>query len=136
MWVIGSGPEEARLREIAGPVVTIFGRLPGQEKRERFGRAHALVVTSVCERWGLGVTEAAACGTVAIGYDVAGLRDSIGASGGVLTRADPASLATGLAGLLASVIAGNGSQVESAGVLPWTEVAAGVLAVARQADCQ
>ena len=133
LWVIGSGPEEARLRKIAGPGVTILGRVPEEEKRERLGRAHALVVTSVREGWGLVVTEAAACGTVAIGYDVPGLRDSIGASGGVLTRADPASLATGLVGLLSSVVAGDGPRVEPAGVLPWTEVAAGVLAVAQQA---
>ena len=110
LWVIGSGPEEARLRKMAGPGVTILGRLSEQEKRERLGRAHALVVTSVREGWGLVVTEAAACGTVAIGYDVAGLRDSIGASGGVLTRADPASLATGLVGLLPSVVAGDGPR--------------------------
>jgi glycosyltransferase involved in cell wall biosynthesis/O-antigen/teichoic acid export membrane protein len=77
MWVIGSGPEEARLRKMAGPGVTFLGRVPGYEKRERLGRAHALVATSVREGWGLVVTEAAASGTVAIGYDVAGLRDSI-----------------------------------------------------------
>ena len=86
MWVIGSGPEEARLRKMAGPGVTFLGRVPEEEKRERLGRAHALVATSVREGWGLVVTEAAASGTVAIGYDVAGLRDSIGASGGILTR--------------------------------------------------
>jgi glycosyltransferase involved in cell wall biosynthesis/O-antigen/teichoic acid export membrane protein len=133
LWVIGTGPEEARLRKIAGPGVTIFGRVPEEEKRERLGRAHALVVTSVREGWGLVVTEAAACGTFAVGYDVAGLRDSIGASGGVLTRADPASLATGLVGLLSSVVAGNGPRAEPAGVLPWPQVAAGVLAVAQEA---
>ena len=136
LWVIGSGPEEARLRKMAGPGVTIFGRVSEQEKRERLGRAHALVVTSVREGWGLVVTEAAACGTVAIGYDVSGLRDSIAVSGGVLTPADPASLAAGLIRLLPSVVAGDGPQARSAGVLPWTEVAAGVLAVARDGDRQ
>jgi len=136
LWVIGSGPEEARLRKIAGPGVTIFGRVSEEEKRERLGRAHALVVTSVREGWGLVVTEAAACGTVAIGYDVAGLRDSIAVSGGVLTRADPAALATGLVRLLSSVVAGDGPQAKPAGVLPWAEVAAGVLAVARDGDRQ
>ncbi len=85
---------------MAGPGVTFLGRVSEEEKRERLGRAHALVATSVREGWGLVVTEAAASGTVAIGYDVAGLRDSIGASGGILTPADPASLATGLVRLL------------------------------------
>ena len=134
MWVMGGGPEEARLRKMAGPGVTFLGRVPGAEKRERLGRAHALVVTSVREGWGLVVTEAAVSGTVAIGYDVAGLRDSIGASGGVLTRADPASLATGLVKLLPSVAGGYGPRARPAGVVPWNEVAGGILTVARESD--
>ena len=134
MWVIGSGPDEARLRQRAGPGVTFLGHVPEKEKHERLARAHALVATSVREGWGLVVTEAAASGTVAIGYDVPGLRDSIGASGGVLTRADPASLATGLVKLLSSVVGGDGPWPEPAGVVPWTEVAAGILAVARQSE--
>jgi glycosyltransferase involved in cell wall biosynthesis/O-antigen/teichoic acid export membrane protein len=132
MWVIGSGPEEARLRKMAGPGVTFLGRVPEEEKRERLGRAHALVATSVREGWGLVVTEAAASGTVAIGYDVAGLRDSIGASGGTLTRADPASLAVGLVRLLSSVAGGYGPQARPAGVVPWAEVAAAILAGTRE----
>ena len=134
MWVIGSGPEEARLRKMAGPRVTFLGRVPEEEKHERLGRAHALVVTSVREGWGLVVTEAAARGTVAIGYDVPGLRDSIRASGGILTRADPASLASGLVGLLSSVVAGDGPRAVPAGVVPWSRVAAGILAVARESE--
>jgi glycosyltransferase involved in cell wall biosynthesis/O-antigen/teichoic acid export membrane protein len=134
LWVIGKGPEEARLRKMAGAGVTFFGHLPEAEKRDRVGRAHALVTTSVREGWGLVVTEAAAAGTVAIGYDVAGLRDSIGASGGVLTRAHPASLAKGLVQLVSSVADGNGPQASPAGVVPWAEVAAGILTVARQSQ--
>ena len=132
MWVIGSGPEEARLRKVAGPGVTFLGRVSEEEKRQYLGRAHALVATSVREGWGLVVTEAAASGTVSIGYDVPGLRDSIGASGGVLTPADPASLATGLVTLLSSVAAGYGPRPRPAGVVVWAEVAAGILTVARE----
>ena len=132
MWVIGAGPEEARLRKIAGPGVTFLGRVSEGEKRELLGRAHALVATSVREGWGLVVTEAAASGTVAIGYDVAGLRDSIRASGGILTQADPESLATGLVRLLPSVARGYGPQASPAGVVPWSQVAAGILTVARK----
>jgi arabinofuranan 3-O-arabinosyltransferase len=134
MWVIGSGPEEARLRRAAGPGVIFLGYVSEEEKRERLARAHALVATSVREGWGLVVTEAAASGTVSIGYDVPGLRDSIGASGGILTRADPASLATGLVGLLLSVVVGDGPRADPAGVVPWTEVAAGILTVARESE--
>jgi glycosyltransferase involved in cell wall biosynthesis len=133
MWVIGRGPQEARLRRAAGPGVIFFGHVPEEEKRERLARAHVLVATSVREGWGLVVTEAAASGTVAIGYDVPGLRDSIGVSGGILTRADPVSLAAGLLGLLSSVAEGYGPQVRPAGVVPWAEVADAILAVARDA---
>lgn len=133
MWVIGTGPQEARLRKMAGPGVTFLGHVPEEAKRERLGRAHALVATSVREGWGLVVTEAAASGTVAIGYDVAGLRDSIGASGGTLTRADAGSLAAGLVGLLSSMTGGRGPRATPAGVVPWTEVAAAILAQPRAA---
>lgn len=131
MWVIGAGPEESRLRKLAGPGVTFLGRVSEEEKRDRLARAHALVVTSVREGWGLVVTEAAAVGTIAIGYDVPGLRDSITASGGVLTRSDPAALAAGLADLLSSVVAGAGPRAAPAGVVSWGEVAAAILSVAR-----
>jgi glycosyltransferase involved in cell wall biosynthesis/O-antigen/teichoic acid export membrane protein len=133
MWVIGSGPEEARLRKLAGPGVTFLGHVPEEAKRERLGRAHALVATSVREGWGLVVTEAAASGTVAIGYDVAGLRDSIGASGGILTQADPASLAAGLVELLPSVAGGYGPRARAVGVVPWATVASAILAGTPQA---
>ena len=125
MWVIGSGPEEARLRKMAGPGVTFLGHVPEEAKRERLGRAHALVATSVREGWGLVVTEAAASGTVAIGYDVggpAGLDRSVG-------RHPHAGrsrvLATGLVGLLPSVAGGYGPRARPAGVVPWAQVAAG-----------
>src|SRR5580658_261478 len=134
MWVIGSGPEEVRLRRTAGPGVLFLGHVPEEEKRERLARAHALVATSVREGWGLVVTEAAANGTVAIGYDVPGLRDSIKASGGILTRADPASLAADLVRLLPSVARGYGPQARPAGVVPWAGVAAGILTVARKSQ--
>jgi glycosyltransferase involved in cell wall biosynthesis len=130
MWVIGGGPEEGRLRKLAGPGVTFLGHVSEEEKRKRLGRAHALVATSVREGWGLVVTEAAASGTVAIGYDVAGLRDSIGASGGVLTRPDPVSLTAGLVELLRSVTSGSGPRPQVAGVVPWSEVADAILAAA------
>ena len=39
--------------------------------------AHVLLMTSVREGWGLVVTEANACGTPAVVYNVPGLRDSV-----------------------------------------------------------
>ena len=113
--------------------VQFCGWLDGTAKHRRMSEATALLMASAREGWGLVVTEAAASGTVSIGYDVPGLRDSIGASGGVLTRADPVSLATGLVGLLSSVAGGFGPRARPAGVVPWAEVAAAILAVAQGA---
>ena len=51
--------------------------MPEEEKKRLLKTSHALIITSIREGWGLVVTEANAMGTPAIGYDVAGLRDSI-----------------------------------------------------------
>lgn len=57
--------------------VTFCGQVSAIEKHRLMAESHALVMTSVREGWGLVVTEANACGTVAIVYDVPGLRDSV-----------------------------------------------------------
>ena len=57
--------------------VTFCGRVTEIEKHRLMSEAHALLMTSVREGWGLVVTEANACGTPAIVYDVPGLRDSV-----------------------------------------------------------
>jgi glycosyltransferase involved in cell wall biosynthesis len=90
-------------------------------------RAHALLVTSVREGWGLVVDEAAACGTPAIAYDVAGLRDSVPAAGGVLVPPNPEALASQA---LTRLAAGTGSVPRRGwrgGARPWDEVAAASL---------
>lgn len=57
-------------------------------------RAHAILVPGIREGWGLIVTEANACGTPAIGYDVPGLRDSIqGSKNGILVEATTEKMA-------------------------------------------
>jgi glycosyltransferase involved in cell wall biosynthesis len=57
--------------------VRFCGRVSAQEKHRLMADAQALLMTSVREGWGLVVTEANACGTPAIVYDVPGLRDSV-----------------------------------------------------------
>ena len=83
LWMIGTGPDEQTVRRHAGDGVEVLGAVTRHERDERMGRAHALVVTSVREGWGLVVSEAAAQGTGAIAYAVPGLIDSVRASGGV-----------------------------------------------------
>jgi glycosyltransferase involved in cell wall biosynthesis len=57
--------------------VEFCGWLDGAAKYRRMTEAHALLMASVREGWGLVVSEANSCGTPAIVYDVPGLRDSV-----------------------------------------------------------
>ena len=93
LWVIGDGPFRAELENFDAPGVTFFGRVSHEKKYELLARAHALLVTSTREGWGLVVDEAATVGTRSIAYDVAGLRDSVTAADGILVEPDPAALA-------------------------------------------
>lgn len=128
MWIVGTGPMEASLRRrFAGDEVTFHGRIGDAEKLDLMARAHALLVTSVREGWGLVVTEAAAVGTPSIGYDIPGLRDSLSASGGVIVRPAIDALARALADVLPRWGAGAGPTVRPGGVAPWSEVATEVL---------
>jgi glycosyltransferase involved in cell wall biosynthesis len=82
--VVGSGSQRYRqsLMKLARRLniadnVFFYGRVSTEEKHRLMAEAHALLMTSVREGWGLVVTEANACGTPAIVYDVPGLRDSV-----------------------------------------------------------
>lgn len=84
LWIVGSGTASyiAHLKRLARGLnisdnTTFFGYLGEEMKNSLLQKAHALIITSIREGWGLVVTEANAMGTPAIGYDVAGLRDSI-----------------------------------------------------------
>lgn len=92
LWIAGSADDvsyERRLRQRAAQAegVQFLGRIDEAERRRRMSAAHVLVVASVREGWGLVVTEANALGTPAVGYDVAGLRDSIKPGAGMLVPA-------------------------------------------------
>jgi glycosyltransferase involved in cell wall biosynthesis len=76
-----------------GDSVVFWDRVSPQEKHRLMSEAHALLMTSVREGWGLVVTEASACGTPAIVYDVPGLRDSVrNESTGLVVPPRPGSL--------------------------------------------
>jgi glycosyltransferase involved in cell wall biosynthesis len=119
LWIIGDGPLDKRLRKRASARVDFLGRLDRSELRERLARAHVLVATSVREGWGLNVSEAAACGTPALGYSVAGLVDSIPASGGALVEPRPEALAAALV----DFFSGELELRPQVSTVPWPEVA-------------
>ena len=131
MWVIGSGPMEEKLRKIAPQGVEFLGRISDDQKHQCLARADLLVVTSVREGWGLVVTEAAQCGTVAVGYDVPGLNDSIKASKGFLVPPSPSELAKGIVTALNQNVANSSWRASPDGVIPWKDVACRILSTSK-----
>jgi glycosyltransferase involved in cell wall biosynthesis len=108
LWVIGSGDPiyeqalKARARRLGlKDKTTFWGRVPEAQKLDLMGRAHVLIHPSLKEGWGLVVLEANAQGTPAIGYAVAGLRDSIcdGETGLLVPPQQPAALAAAVVSL-------------------------------------
>lgn len=136
MWVVGSGPHEPRLRRAAGPGVTFHGHVGAEHKLELMSRAHALVMTSVREGWGLVVDEAAAVGTPTVAYDVPGLRDSVPAAAGVLVEPSPSALAAALGERLPAWAAQPARPGWRGGARPWDEVAARVMDALRSAAAE
>ena len=75
--------------------------LDGAAKIRCMSEAHALLMASVREGWGLVVTECNACGTPAVVYDVPGLRDSVRhLETGLIVRPHPELLAQGMVTLI------------------------------------
>jgi glycosyltransferase involved in cell wall biosynthesis len=75
--IAGDGPERARLEAQAGPDVVFAGRVSEEEKHRLLCSAWMLLHPALVEGWGIVIAEAAIRGTPAIGFDVAGLRDSV-----------------------------------------------------------
>ncbi len=108
LWIVGDGLPDylAALRRLVSKLgidadVTFLGKVSPEEKQRRMSGAHLLVMASVREGWGLVVTEAAACGTPAIVYDVGGLRDAVrDGQTGLVVGTSPDKLAQGMSTLL------------------------------------
>jgi glycosyltransferase involved in cell wall biosynthesis len=101
LWLVGTGSElyKRSLTKLAERLqihdhVLFLGRVSAEDKHRLMGEAHALLMASVREGWGLVVTEANACGTPAIVYDVPGLRDAVRDElTGLVVRPEPRRLA-------------------------------------------
>src|SRR3954462_2084124 len=92
--VIGDGPEERRLRRLAGPTVSFTGRISDTRVADLLASARALVVTAV-EEFGIAAVEALAAGRPVIALDEGGVRESVepGVTGAFYERNDSAALA-------------------------------------------
>jgi glycosyltransferase involved in cell wall biosynthesis len=104
LLLVGNGPKPyvRRLDRLAARLgiadsVEHCGWLQGPAKQRRMAEAHALLMASAREGWGLVVTECNLCGTPAVVYDVPGLRDSVRhLQTGLVVRPSPAQLAEGM----------------------------------------
>jgi glycosyltransferase involved in cell wall biosynthesis len=81
LFVVGDGDELEALcklsRRLGLSDVIFTGRVSENEKLKLMASSWAIVSASLIEGWGMTITEGAACGTPAVAYDVAGLKDSV-----------------------------------------------------------
>ena len=84
LWIAGKEERTGMLHELLneygltdGENVTYFGFVSEEEKYRLIAEAWLLLHPSKREGWGLTVIEAAAFGTPTVGFEVAGLRDSV-----------------------------------------------------------
>jgi glycosyltransferase involved in cell wall biosynthesis len=91
--VVGDGPDQRRLRRMAGPTVEFAGRVPDADAARLLAGARALVVTAV-EEFGLAAVEAQASGRPVISVGAGGaLETVIEGETGVFWQGGPSELA-------------------------------------------
>jgi glycosyltransferase involved in cell wall biosynthesis len=108
--VIGSGPEEGRLRSLAGELglgglVRFSGWVPREQIVSRYQSADIFVLPSFEEGMANVVLEAMACGNAIITTDIYGNRDLVHdkANGLLIPPADPEALAQALTMLISDL---------------------------------
>jgi glycosyltransferase involved in cell wall biosynthesis len=74
--VAGDGPDAERIRQMAGPNVTLVGFVPDAELRKLMGAARAFIFAAE-EDFGIAPVEAQAEGTAVIALDRGGVRESV-----------------------------------------------------------
>lgn len=104
--IVGSGPEESRLRQIAyekklSNAVTFLGVLQGNDLADILNRHEIMVVPS---RWrepfGIVALEGLACGCVVVASSGGGLADAVGDAGIIFERNNPTDLSNKLQSLI------------------------------------
>jgi glycosyltransferase involved in cell wall biosynthesis len=96
--VVGNGPDERRLRRLAGPTVRFEGRVSDARAAELLARGRALVVTAT-EEFGIAAVEAQAAGRPVIALAEGGVRETVleGETGAFYERAEAGALAEAVA---------------------------------------
>ncbi len=100
LTIVGRGPEEARLRRLAGPDVQFLGWRPDAEIRTLYGEATAVLLPGV-EDFGMVPVEAQACGTPIVALGSGGACETVedGVTGVLVQDASARGFADGLARL-------------------------------------
>jgi glycosyltransferase involved in cell wall biosynthesis len=95
--IVGTGPDEARLRRIAGPRVRFAGHVDDAQRRGLFARARAVIVPGV-EDYGLVALEAAASGRPVVAFGAGGSLETVveGQTGSFFREPAPEALAAAL----------------------------------------
>ena len=76
LLVVGDGPERSRLKQLAGPTVTVLGRQSRQQVEGLLSSCRAFVFAGL-EDFGIAPVEAMAAGAPVIGFGRGGLLDTI-----------------------------------------------------------
>jgi glycosyltransferase involved in cell wall biosynthesis len=105
LHLIGSGPDEQRIRDIAGSLhnVRVLGHVSDDRLADQYRAARVVVVPSTAgEGFGLVAAEALACGTPVVASDQGGLAEVVrhGEDGLLVAPGDPFALACALQLLL------------------------------------
>lgn len=74
--IVGSGPEESKLKRLAGPNIRLVGKVAEEDRNTMLRQARAFVFAAE-EDFGLAPLEAQACGTPVIAYDRGGAAETI-----------------------------------------------------------
>lgn len=92
--VVGIGPDEKRLKKMAGPEVEILGGVPDDQVVKLFQNCSALIMTQE-EDFGITSLEAQACGKPVIAYGAGGALETViaGRTGEFFTSQDAGALA-------------------------------------------
>jgi len=105
--IVGTGPEERRLRALAGALglarrVRFLGSIPHDAMFEIYGVADVLVLASAREGWPNVLLEAMACGTLVAATRVSGIPEIVAApaAGRLIAARSPAAIAASVRALL------------------------------------
>jgi glycosyltransferase involved in cell wall biosynthesis len=95
--IVGTGPDAARLRAMAGPTVEFLGAVDGETLRNVYRSAQALVLPAE-EDFGIGPVEAMACGRPTVALGRGGARETVehGVTGWLVDDDRPASFAAAM----------------------------------------